>query len=591
MDTKQLLSKKKGYSVFGFLGFLCAFLWKAERDLASAGNIVWNGKYVAGILAFSLIVGGLAGCGICFLVYAQAEGKWNGLWKRVCENCGWQTEKRESLKRENSKNKPDSEPKSGSAFLRNLKTWQVFLASLVLIVLCWLPAYLAYYPGICSYDTTIQLAQIVEGPFNDHHPIAHTLLLKWAMELGEGIFGSVNTGIGILVAVQMVFLAAAFAYGISILHKFQVKSGWFIIVQIYCMIYPFHWYMSISTIKDTIFSAFFLLQMVSFCVLVLQGEAKSFFNRSAALFVVSTVGMILYRNNGRYAMLVLIVFLLLTLWRGKKNRRLWGKLLIYTLAGFLLGNIMVSAVFKLTDAGQGDKREMLSMPIQQLARCMIYHGGVGVLAEDDNTMSEEDKALINDFLLDESYREYRPDISDPVKRHTNTYVVRYRAKEFISTYLGLLAEYPGDFINAALATNAGFLSPSDVTHATINVNGRDTGLGYVQTRWVDAELNPQGIYKDSLWEGLREKLEKWADDNAYLKLPVLKYLFVPGSFLWLYLLLAGVLSVNKRYRMLFPLTLVLGYFATLLLGPTVQLRYLYPVMIVLPFVGLLGNRK
>ena len=156
MDTKQLLSKKKGYSVFGLMGFLCAFLWKAERDLASAGNIVWTGSYTAGILIFSLIAGGLAGLGICFLVYAQAEGKWRGLRKR--------------------------EPglKAGSVFLRNLKTWQVFPASLVLIVLCWLPAYLAYYPGICSYDTTIQLAQIVEGPFNDHHPIAHTLLLKWA---------------------------------------------------------------------------------------------------------------------------------------------------------------------------------------------------------------------------------------------------------------------------------------------------------------------------------------------------------------------------------------------------------------------------
>ena len=389
----------------------------------------------------------------------------------------------------------------------------------------------------------------------------------------------------------MVFLAAAFAYGISVLHKFQVKSGWIIAVLVYCMIYPFHWYMSISTIKDTIFSAFFLLQAVSLGVLLLQGETLSPLNRHAALFIVSTVGMILYRNNGKYAMLVLIVFLLLTLWRGKKNRKLWGKLLMYTFTGFLLGNIMVFAVYKLTDARQGDKREMLSMPIQQLARCMIYHGGVGVLAEDDNTMSGEDKALINDFLLDESYREYRPEISDPVKRHTNTYVARYRTGEFISTYLGLLADYPGDFINAALATNAGFLSPSDVTHATINVNGRDTGLGYVQTRWVDAELNPQGIYKDSQWEELREKLEKWADDNAYLKIPVLKYLFVPGSFLWLYLLLAGVLSVNKKYRMLLPLTLILGYYATLLLGPTVQLRYLYPVMIVLPFAGLLGNRK
>lgn len=269
---------------------------------------------------------------------------------------------------------------------------------------------------------------------------------------------------------------------------------------------------------------------------------------------------------------------------------MWCKISVYALTGFLIGNLLMTGLFSVTGAEQGDRREMLSMPIQQLARCMIYHGGVGVLPEDDNTMSPEAKALINDFLLNESYKEYRPDISDPVKRHTNTYVVRYRIKEFAATYLGLLAEYPGDFVNAALAVNAGYFSPSDESHAFINLNGRDRGLGYIQTRWLDNELNPKGIYKASKWDGLHQILETWADENAYLKLPVLKYLFVPGTCLWLYLLLAGYLLIHKKYAMLLPLSLVLGYYVTLVLGPTVQLRYIYPVMIVLPFLVCLAKK-
>lgn len=102
---------------------------------------------------------------------------------------------------------------------------------------------------------------------------------------------------------------------------------------------------------------------------------------------------------------------------------------------------------------------MLSMPIQQMARCMIYHGGVGVLPEDDGTMSEQDRALVNDFILDEAYRDYDPGIADPVKRHTNTYVVRYRSGDFLRTYFHLLKFYPGDMINAALAVDAGFYLP------------------------------------------------------------------------------------------------------------------------------------
>lgn len=566
MDTKKLLSKKIGYSLFGFMGFVCAFLWKAERDLAVQGNILWTGSYVLRTLAFSLIVGVLAGALICFLVYRLAERK--------------------------SKIKfPDGkagQPAGLPERLNGMSNCKVFLFSLIMIVLCWLPCYLAYYPGICSYDTTIQLEQIVNDAFNDHHPIAHTLLLKGAMNLGESVFGSVNAGIGILVAAQMILLAGVFAYGVMLLHRFQVKKIWIALLMLYSMIYPFHWYMSVTTVKDTWFSAFFLLQMVSFCVLLLQGEMLAWCNRYAVLFVISTAGMILFRNNGKYAMLVLLTFLLLAVWRGRKQRKLWLKLFAYAMVGFLAGSMMVSGLFKFTNAQQGDKREMLSMPIQQLARCMIYHGGVGVLAEDDNTMSAEDKALINEFLLDESYREYRPDISDPVKKHTNTSVVLYRAKEFISTYLGLLVEYPGDYINAVLATGAGYLSPGDVSHAVINLNGRDSGLGYIQTRWVENELNPNGIYKDSKWEGMHKLLEKWADDNAYLDIPILKYLFVPGTYLWLYLILAGVLLVYKKYRMMLPLSLVLGYYGTILLGPTVQLRYIYPVMIVFPFVALLS---
>lgn len=584
MEDKRLLSKKKGYGLFGFAGFLCAFLWKAEKDLADQTNILWTGRYLLGILAFSL-AGVLGGALVCFAVYRLAEGRWklpDNVWKK--KNSAQETP--DSIrKRQGAK---DRAQKADAGLSIHLSGAKLFWCSLLLILICWLPAYLAYYPAICSYDITIQTGQIVDGSYNDHHPIAHTLLLQGAMKLGELLSGSVNTGIGIYAALQMIFLAGTFAFGIALLRRFGVKRGWLVLLLLYGMFYPFHWYMSISTIKDTVFSAFFVLQMLSLCVLLLRGEQEAFLGRYALLFFVSTIGMILFRNNGKYAMLVLLFFLLLMLWRGKAHRRLWGRILSYAAAGFLVGNLSLTALFSVTNAQQGDKREMLSMPIQQMARCMIYHGGIGMLEEDDNSMRPEDKALINDFLLDESYREYRADISDPVKRHTNTYVPRYRSREFLSTYLHLFVQYPGDYINAMLAVNAGYLSPGDVTHAVINVNGQETGLGYVQTRWLEDELNPRGIFKASKWESLHEKLEKWADDNAYLRLPVLKYLFVPGSFLWLYLLLACCLMVLRKWRMLLPLSLVLGYYGTLFLGPTVQLRYLYPVMVILPFLAFLG---
>ena len=73
----------------------------------------------------------------------------------------------------------------------------------------------------------------------------------------------------------------------------------------------------------------------------------------------------------------------------------------------------------------------------------------------------------------------------------------------------------------------------------------------------------------------------------------MKYLFVPGSYLWLYLALAAVLVIVDRKLFCLPLAIVAGYYGTMLFGPTVQMRYVYPVMLALPYVLALvtGRRK
>ncbi|MCM1541506.1 MAG: DUF6020 family protein [Blautia sp.] len=473
--------------------------------------------------------------------------------------------------------------KGEASELGNLPGGAVFGVGFFLLVLGWLPGYLAYYPAICTYDSPIQVGQIAENAFVDHHPIAHTLLIKGAMEFGRNVLGSVNGGIAAYALLQIFLLAAVFAFGILRLYRHGVRPLWLTLLLILLMIFPFNAYLSVSVTKDTVFSAFFVLQVLSVYELLYKAPDQGRITWRELLFFCSTVGMILFRNNGKYAFLVFSGVLALMILFGKKDRKRAGKLLLWSMAGFLAGNAALAVLFGLINAQQGDKREMLSMPIQQLARCMIYHGGAGVLPEDDNTMEETDKALIRDFILDEGYREYDPAISDPVKRHTNTYVVRYRLKDFAVTYFRLLGRYPGDFLNAALAVDAGYLYPGDVTHAYVNAEQGLEGMGYVQTRWNEEVFANYGIYKDSKWEWLHGRMERWADGNGYLEIPVLRYLFMPGIWVWLYLLLAGWLVVRKEYGRCLPLALVLGYYATLLLGPVVQLRYIYPMMASFPF--------
>lgn len=561
-ENKYPVSKTV-YILFAATGFLFLFCFLTEANLAKNGNIIWTISYTIKTVTLSIAGGALGGIAVCRLMYWFV----NNIYTH-----------------------PKQPAKTGvitAAKLQNVYAevtpLQLFTGSLILIVLAWLPAYLAFYPGICAYDSYIQVGQIESGSFIDHHPIAHTLLIKGAMRLGEMIAGNVNTGMGLYTFLQLLFLGAVFAWCITFLKRHGLGLIGLLTVQIICMFYPFHWYMSISATKDIIFTGFFLLQLLSLSEMMLWEKCKK---SSAFLFFVGTVGMILFRNNGQYAFMVLLLFVSLAAIFGKEHKR-WGKLFLLALSGFLSGVLALNLLFRVTDAEQGDRREMLSMPIQQLARVMVYHGGINVLPEDDNTLTESEKALINDFILDEAYRDYDPHISDPVKRHTNTYVVRYRMKEFILTYLNLLAKYPGDFFYAVLETNAGYLYPGDTSHAYINVSEQRSGLGYVQTRWEEDTLNDAGIYRDSKFPGLHALLERWADQNAYLKIPILRYLFMPGIWLWLYLLLFGFLCIVRKGRLCLPLTLVLGYYLTLFLGPTVQLRYIYPVMAAYPFILLL----
>lgn len=572
MQEKKILPRRKGAVLLCVLGCLFVFLAKTEKDLAAAGNILWTAGYIGSTLLWTIVLGCLLG-GI---------GTW-GIYRILLSD---RTER-------GSRTGKHTGYERLAVWLQSRPGVQIFLGSLLLFLLAWLPVYLAYYPGICSYDAPVQTGQIVEHYYFDHHPIVHTLLLQGMLWLGNHIFGSMNAGMAMYTAVQMLLLAGSMAYGMLVLHRWGVAAGWQLAVQLLGMFFPFHWYMSVSMTKDTVFSAFLLLQLVSLVDLLWEDRNAWRPGIRDLLFALGTVGMILFRNNGKYAMIVLLAFVFLTFCFGKKARKLWGRLLLVSGAAFCVGLFVLSAVFSATHAEQGDRREMLSMPIQQLSRCMIYHGGVGVLAEDDGTMDAADKALINDFILDEAYRDYDPGIADPVKRHTNTYLVRYRSGEFIRVYLHLLGKYPGDMINAALATDAGFLSPFDTTHADVNRVENRAGLSYVQTRWDEDTLNDRGIYKDSKWPWLFTQLENWAENNSYLRIPVLKYLFVPGSYLWMYLALAAVLVIADRKRFCLPLAIVAGYYGTMLLGPTVQMRYVYPVMLAFPYLLALvtGRRK
>ena len=549
MDSK---TKKKGYIWFSLTGILAMLFTYACNQLSAEGNIVWNFSWIVKWMLLSIVLGTPLGGGLFFVC---------SFWREKISN----------------------HSKIPAYFTAPCSAGKTFWLSFGVLVLCWFPAWLAYYPAICCYDIPAQMLQVLTGEYNTHHPLAHTLLLQFFYSVGKGL-GNENAGISLYALTQLLVLAATMSGIIAIMAKWKAKRWQLVGLTFYSALLPVNAYMSISTTKDVLFTVFVMWFFVGIYA-YLSSENK--FPVSLRIpYILAVGGVVLFRNNGKYALAATVGVLgVIFLWAfvKKQSLRKWCTLFADTVIGLVLGCLLAGALAKSLQAQPGDKREMLSMPIQQLARTMVYHGGVSVMPEDDNTLEPQYKEIINEFFLYEGYKNYRPEISDPVKKITNTSVVRYRAGDFAKTYLGLLAKYPGDYVNAALAVNAGWFSLTDESHATINQYEFKEGLGYIQTNW-SREIERTKLSRESKWPWLLEKMENFATENAYMKIPVVRFLVAPGIYLWCYLFTAVWLLLHKKFRDLVPFTWVLGYFGTLILGPTVQMRYLYPLMVTLPFL-------
>ena len=127
------------------------------------------------------------------------------------------------------------------------------------IFVCWLPAYIVCFPGILSYDIVNQTRDALGVIVDNHHPVLHTWLIRVFMRFGEGVFHSYETGLGFLSLTQMIALSYALARVVLLLKKYKVPM----LIVAGTALCSALWFMnaclSISMIKDTLFSAFLVL--------------------------------------------------------------------------------------------------------------------------------------------------------------------------------------------------------------------------------------------------------------------------------------------------------------------------------------------
>ena len=100
-----------------------------------------------------------------------------------------------------------------------------------------------------------------------------------------------------------------------------------------------------------------------------------------------------------------------------------------------------------------------------------------------------------------------------------------------------------------------------------------------------SEAIPEGIEHISKFPWLENKLSEVVNANVFYDWPVVSNLFKPALYCWTLLLtaIACIYANDKKKTMIVFLPLV--YLATMFLGPVVQVRYVLPIMMIIPLVA------
>ncbi len=467
---------------------------------------------------------------------------------------------------------------------KKYQNWQVWLFSSGVIFLCWLPIFLAYYPSVFAYDAEGQLYQVIAHDYSTHHPLLHTLFLGAFFKLGDKLPGSYPAGMAVHSVVQMAIMAAVFGYTISYLYRKNVPACLRNALLLFYAVFPTNSILALSTTKDVLFSAFVLLYTIALYGIVTRherdgvdgdadGRRNGIDNMGWLLYILWSVLLLLFRNNAVYAFIVTLPIVAFGLYRMRSDMRvMWKKYLICTMAAFILFAAGSAALKTATGAYNGSPREMLSVPLQQMARTRV---------KAEETLAPEMRQELEKYLPSEwVFAAYDPYLADPVK---NRAVIHDDPAGLIKTWIKLGVKHPQIYIDAFLDNSVGYWFIEDRTHAQIYGMGTESGFGYLST---DNRTMPAGfeITEHSYLPKVRVFMERIVSNNSYQKLPVIRWIFAPAFYWWMLCMYMAVSIYRRKYKLLLPVVFLVIYYMTLLLSPTVLIRYMYPFVVTVPAI-------
>ena len=439
-------------------------------------------------------------------------------------------------------------------------TRKVFWMSIAVLLLAWLPYFLAYFPVFTTEDSISQLEQVTgTKPWNNWHPILHTLIIKATYSLGLLISGGNQTiGVAVYSIVQTAFMALVFAYFLVTLYRFGINKKAIIVSLGFFALYPVIPMYNITMWKDVWFAGVVLAFLVTLWRLLRywdEHRSKKLPLFEGILFFVLSVCVCLLRSNGYYAFILTIPFLFFAF------RKKTLKVALIAVLAFAVAFIIKGPVYNACNVERADILETIGVPMQHICGAIT----------DGAELSAEEEAFVNEILPIEKIKEvYTPSSVDWIKmairEEGNLSYLEAHKKELFSLWFHLGLRNPVSYFKAQVLQTFGFWYP-DVQFWIYPWFTND-GFTYQQT-----PLLPQGL----------SALLNVAQ-NLYLKVPIISAVWSLGLYTWV-LIISFFVSVFKKRKTDWVLYILpLAIIASLMLATPVyaEFRYAYSIVISMP---------
>ena len=443
-------------------------------------------------------------------------------------------------------------------------SYKFLLTVFAIILLCWLPYLLVYYPANLSPDSFSTINQSIGiTKYYNHHPIMFTLFAQLFIRLGMSLI-NINFGCACFSFAQMSLLSLVLAYCVYFLKKKGLPLYLLVLVTLFFAVNPVIAMYSITMWKDILFGGWVLL-MILYLYEVMETDGALLRSiRGISLLGALCMLVAFGRNNGFYVV-VAVLFALAVYFRES------FKILVPTFLAIILSiGIIQGPVYTALNIGKGNFAESVGIPLQQIGYTMTENGSI----------RDEPQQFLNQLLPPETIVEvYRPNSPDYIKFHPdfNNGILNENQGEFIKAWVNILPANFIKYVKAWLMQTIGYYHIG-TTNWVVCGGVMEDYPGVHNINLIPHIVSP----------ALGNLIPKYI--NAFARnVPVINLLYSIAFMVWTTFFCAVVLALRKRAKYIIALLPLIAIWGTMMIAaPTYcEFRYMFSFHLALPFVVLL----